>query len=63
MSGRCRSCNVILNEDEMTTKWPGTTEYTDLCFTCLNKCSGEEEDDIFWSDSMISIDTIPEELL
>lgn len=62
MSGRCRSCNCILTDDEMTTKWPGTTEYTELCFTCLSKCSGED-DDSFWSDDLISLDTLSEDML
>jgi len=35
MSGRCRSCNSILDEQEIKTKWPGTNDYTNLCFNCL----------------------------
>lgn len=35
MSGRCKSCDSILDEQEIKTKWPGTNEYTDLCFNCL----------------------------
>ena len=36
MSGRCKSCNVVLFEEELTTKYPGTNEYTELCFKCLD---------------------------
>lgn len=35
MSGHCKSCDVILYDDEMATKWPGTDEYVDLCHSCL----------------------------
>lgn len=45
MSGRCRSCNCILSEDEMTYKWPGTETYSDLCFECISKSELDEPDD------------------
>lgn len=35
MSGRCRSCDVILFEEEMCQKWPDSDEYIDLCHRCL----------------------------
>lgn len=35
MSGRCKSCNVTLFEEELTTKYPNSDEYTELCFSCL----------------------------
>lgn len=34
MSGRCKSCNVELYEEELKTKWPNSDEYLDLCFAC-----------------------------
>lgn len=37
MSGRCKGCNSILDEQEIKVKWPGTNIYTDLCFNCLPK--------------------------
>lgn len=61
MSGRCKSCNCILEDQEMASKWPGTDEFTELCFVCLSKCSGEIDED-FWSDDLISIEELPEEL-
>lgn len=45
MSGRCRACNVILTEEEMTYMYPGSVEYTDMCFRCLDL--GEEGEDSF----------------
>lgn len=36
MCGRCKSCNVPLFEEELTSKYPGTNEYTELCFKCLD---------------------------
>lgn len=62
MAGRCKACNVILTEDEMTNKWPGTTEYTDLCFSCLSTCE-DTGDDSFWSDTLISLDALPEDMV
>jgi len=35
MAGRCQSCNTILDEQEIKTKWPGTNQYTNLCYNCL----------------------------
>ena len=41
MSGRCRSCNKVLSEYEMTRKitgiYSGKTEYADMCSHCLNE--------------------------
>jgi len=34
MSGRCKACNVVLFEEELTTKDPVTGEYLELCFKC-----------------------------
>lgn len=36
MSGRCKSCNTELYDDELTSKYLGTNEYIDLCFRCLD---------------------------
>jgi len=41
MSGRCRACDVILNEYEMTRKYPVSGEYYDLCSSCSD-CNSEE---------------------
>ena len=35
MSGRCKACDVILFEDELAQKWPGSNEFVDLCNRCL----------------------------
>jgi hypothetical protein len=35
MSSRCKACNVVLFEEELKTKWPGTQEFTDLCTHCM----------------------------
>ncbi len=61
MSGRCRACNCVLTDDEMVSKWPGTTEYTELCFPCLSTCDSDS-DDSFWSEDLISLETLSEEL-
>ncbi len=61
MCGRCRSCDCVLSDDEMVNKWPGTLEYTDLCFTCLSMCSDDSEWEDFDLDH-ISIDELPESL-
>lgn len=45
MSGRCRACNVILTEDELTYQYPGTNEYSELCFHCLDL--SEEGEEVF----------------
>jgi aerobic-type carbon monoxide dehydrogenase small subunit (CoxS/CutS family) len=42
MSGRCRACNVILNEEEMTSRDILTGEYTDMCFRCTALANDEE---------------------
>ena len=33
---RCRACDCVLTEQELVTKWPGTTDYADMCMTCLD---------------------------
>ncbi len=35
MSGRCKSCDCIMSEYDMKQKWPGSSDYTDLCEYCL----------------------------
>ena len=45
MSGRCKACNCILNEDELAYKYPGTSEYTELCFSCMAKSDDDYEPD------------------
>lgn len=37
MSSRCRSCNSILTEDELITKWPDSSDYIDICWFCLSQ--------------------------
>lgn len=32
---RCRACDVVLSEQELTQKWPGTDDYSDMCLDCL----------------------------
>ena len=34
MSGRCKACNVILFEEELTAKDPATGQYLELCSKC-----------------------------
>ena len=34
MSGRCKSCNVVLFDEELTTKDQVTGQYLELCFKC-----------------------------
>jgi len=36
MSGHCKACDVTLFDDELTAKYPGTNEYIELCFRCLD---------------------------
>ena len=43
MSGRCRSCNAILEEWEMKAIDPLTGTYTELCDECV-------KDDLFEDD-------------
>lgn len=43
MSGRCKSCNTILTDDEMVAKYPNSEEYCDLCFSCQMKSTDEFE--------------------
>lgn len=33
---RCRVCDVILNDFELTFKYPGTTEFADTCMSCYS---------------------------
>ena len=55
MSSRCRSCNVILTEEDLKRKWYSSQEYTNLCNYCFTKANDildyqEEEDiDLFYS--------------
>lgn len=55
MSSRCRSCNVILTEEDLKRKWYSSQEYTNLCYYCFIKANDildyqEEEDiDLFYS--------------
>ena len=35
MSGRCKACNKIMSEYEMTRKCVKSGEYLDLCSDCL----------------------------
>lgn len=41
MSGRCRSCNKVLTDFEITRKitgiYSGRTEYADMCTHCLSE--------------------------
>lgn len=43
MSGRCKACNVILDEFEMERKWPGYDDFCDLCDKCF-RASQEDYD-------------------
>lgn len=43
MSGRCRSCNAILEEWEMKTIDPLTGTYTELCDECVKEDLFEED--------------------
>lgn len=53
MSGRCRSCNTVLQPEELCYKTPIDNQYTDLCFRCLSLGEeGEEDfDDLFETHS------------
>ncbi len=62
MTGRCKSCNCILDEFEMSTKYAGTSEYIDVCFTCKDKSNPNYEEDVLNLD-FISIEEFPESLL
>lgn len=53
MSGRCKACNVILDEFEMTRKWPSaenTNDYCDLCTHCLKASEDDYEPLMFVDD-------------
>ena len=54
MSGRCKSCNTILTEDEMCAKWPGTDDYCELCSYCQAKSDPDE--DLFLELEELSLD-------
>lgn len=43
MSGRCKACDVILFEEELTTKDPITGEYLELCFRCQDIAENPDE--------------------
>ena len=60
MSGRCRSCDSVLTDDEMVAKWPGTISYIDMCFVCLSKSEIEEPDQM--NLDLISVEEFPETL-
>lgn len=61
MSGRCRACNCILSDEEMTIKIPNTNTYQDLCFVCTAKSTEDVyEDDLLYLSS--SIEEFPESL-
>ena len=59
MSSRCRSCNVILTEEDLKRKWYSSQEYTNLCHYCFTKANDildyqEEEDiDLFYSSLLM----------
>ena len=36
MCGRCKSCNVVLTDDEMCAKWPNSEDYCELCTHCMH---------------------------
>lgn len=47
MSGRCRACNTVLTDEEMTAIDPLTEQYYDMCFRCIGLGEeGEEEFDV-----------------
>lgn len=58
MSGRCKACDVILFEQELTTKYPGSNQYTELCFQCLEIAENPDSVD----DSYHTVDFYNEEL-
>ena len=47
---RCISCNTILDDDETSTKFTGSTEYVDLCYSCLETTDIFEDDEEDFSD-------------
>ena len=42
MSGRCKSCNVVLFDEELTTKDQVTGQYLELCFKCQDIAENPE---------------------
>jgi hypothetical protein len=53
MSGRCKSCDSLLEEWEMKMVDPATSKYTEFCVICL------EEGDIF--EDWVELDNITTE--
>jgi hypothetical protein len=45
MSGRCKSCNAVLTEDEICAKWSGSDDYCELCSYCLKQTDPDIEID------------------
>lgn len=43
MTGRCKACNVVLFEEELTTKDVLTGEYLELCFKCQDISDNPDE--------------------
>jgi hypothetical protein len=43
MSGRCKSCDEIMSEQEMRTHNPENGAYLELCFNCLTETKLAEE--------------------
>lgn len=62
MTGRCIACNCVLDDFEMTSKWPGTLDYTNMCFTCQDKADPNYEEDTL-NLEFISIEEFPETLI
>lgn len=53
MSSRCKSCDAIFSEDELTYIDPSTGKYTDLCFDCISLCEDYSEDDCdLWEEDL-----------
>ena len=50
MSGRCKACNVVLFDEELTTKDPTTGEYLELCFKCQEISDNPEAVDDFYPE-------------
>lgn len=50
MSGRCKACNVVLFDEELTTKDPATGEYLELCFKCQEISDNPEAVDDFYPE-------------
>lgn len=50
MSSRCKACNVVLFEEELTTKDPVTGKYLELCFKCQEISDNPEAVDDFYPE-------------